>query len=278
MRLPEIHPALFSLALAALGHVFHAVTGERSRIRQYFLRLYIIYEVKFLRLVLWGINTPIGRTRLGEKLIWWFFGAWLKRWAETGRAMSADEVRHFFTTLPPEFETAIGNCRCKIARGAPCRRFYDGTCTHPRETEITVRWGTRFYREGYPGEYRLIPREEAVKRIEALRAMRHAPHMYFFCVADGREGKEFVICNCCKGACVPIEVNRRRMPIMSRGTGRAVVDYAKCVSCFTCREVCLYDVVGERGGKPFIGNCHGCAVCVHNCRAAALSMVPGTEG
>jgi len=266
--------AAAATAFIALGHLFHAVTGERSRFRQRLLRLYIIYEVKFLRLVLWGIDTRLGRSRVGERLIWWGFGAWLKRWAETGTAMSPAEVRTFFEALPPEFETAIGNCRCKTARGGPCGRFAQGVCTHPLTTEITVRWGTPYYREGYPGEYRVITRGEAVRRIEELRALRHAPHIYFFCVADTREGKEFAICNCCKGACIPIEVNRRRMPIMTRGTQRARTDPSICTRCFTCREVCLYEVVTVRDGRPHVGDCHGCAVCMHNCPSGAIRMLP----
>ena len=266
-------PALaLALALPVLGHLFHRVTGERSPVRQYFLRLYIIYELKFLRFVLWGINTWLGRTRLGERLIWWGFGAWLKRWAETGAPMSREEVRTFFATLPPEFETAIGACRCKIARGGPCWRFAEGICMHPTETEITVRWGTPYYREGYPGEYRVIPRDEAVRRIEVLRAMQHAPHMYYFCVADTWRDKEFAICNCCKGACVPLEVNRRRMPILSHGTHAAVIDREKCVRCLTCVRVCLYEVVADDGGRPLIGDCHGCAVCQHSCPSGAIAM------
>lgn len=274
--MPAPHPEISTLALCLpfLAHVFHAVTGERSRLRLFFLRLYVIYEVKFLRLVLFVLGTRIGRTRFGESLIWWSFGTWLRRWGETGRAMDEEKVRAFFENLPPEFETAIGGCRCKVARKGPCWRFEKGICPHPTETEIAVRWGTQFYREGYPGEYRVIPRSEAERRIEELRALRHAPHIYYFCVADTFEGKEFVICNCCKGACVPLEVNRRRMPIMRHGGRRAVIDRTKCARCFTCREVCLYDVVVEREGWPHIGDCHGCAVCARNCPSGAITIVP----
>lgn len=265
-------PVTLAIAFPALAHVFHALTSERSGFRLWFLRLYVIYEVRFLRLVLRVLESRLGRTRAAESLIWWGFGAWLKKWGETGRAMSRDEVRVFFETLPPEFETAVGGCRCKVARGRPCGRFFEGKCTHPTETEIAVRWGTPFYREGYPGEYRVISRADAVRTIEGLRALRHAPHIYFFCVAGTFEAKEFVICNCCKGACVPLEVNRRGMPIMTRGLGRAVIDRSRCTRCFTCREVCLYEVVADDHGEPAIGDCHGCAVCARNCPAGAITL------
>jgi len=260
-----------------IGHIFHFITGEKSSFRRFFLDLYIRYEVGFLRLVLAVIESPVGKTRLCSRLIWWTFGKWLKKWGETGHPMSPEEVDLFFSNLPTEYEIAIGNCRCKTARAKPCRRFYEKKCAHPMETEITVRLGTKYYMDGYPGEYRIISKEKAVERINSLWKMGHAPHIFYFCVAGGLAGKEFVICNCCKGACVPIEVNRRGMPIVMHGTARASIDYGLCRSCFNCMEMCLYDAIGKNAdGKPFITKCHGCGVCAYTCPSGAIKvMAPG---
>ena len=95
------------------------------------------------------------------------------------------------------------------------------------------------------------------------------------CQLDGECGPG---ARCCKGACVPLEVNRRRMPIITHGTQRAAIDRATCMRCFTCREVCLYEVVVARDGQPVIGDCHGCAVCMHNCPSGAIRMREAAPG
>jgi len=255
-----------------IGHIFHFFTDEKSSFRRFFLNLYIRYEVGFLRLVLCVIESPLSKNRFASRLIWWTFGKWLKKWGETGHPMSPEDVERFFSSLPPGYGLAVGNCRCKTARKKPCKRFYEKKCKHPLETEITVSLGTKYYMDGYPGEYRIISKQEATERISSLRKMGHAPHIFYFCVAGGLDRKEFVICNCCKGACVPIEVNRRGMPIVMPGTKRASIDYRLCRSCGNCTDACLYESIKNIDGKPYISECHGCGVCSYTCPSGAIKL------
>ena len=55
---------------------------------------------------------------------------------------------------------------------------------------------------------------------------------------------------------------------------KAKVDREKCTGCKRCLDICLFDGITEKDGKPFINDsCDGCGVCWSFCPNKAIEMV-----
>jgi NAD-dependent dihydropyrimidine dehydrogenase PreA subunit len=160
----------------------------------------------------------------------------------------------------------VGPCRCRLATRA---------CDHPLETDIVILTGAPIWLELFPGDYRVIDREEALRIVRDSYDQGLVPmldrHMYFRGSAN-----YFVICNCCGCSCLPIigyrvfkEDGYRFIPSRYLSS----VDPDKCRGCGTCVEVCAFNERILDGGKARVLDCQGCGLCVKFCPAQANRMV-----
>ncbi|MBT8338666.1 MAG: 4Fe-4S binding protein [Desulfatitalea sp.] len=54
------------------------------------------------------------------------------------------------------------------------------------------------------------------------------------------------------------------------------IDRQTCTACGTCAQMCRFDAIAEREGKPWVDliRCEGCGVCVHFCPERAIAFSP----
>jgi ferredoxin len=217
----------------------HAITGEHSRLRRW--TLYVFARYLEMPLLHWGYELLRGRyrrlgaNRLVRAVLRCAVAAPFGYAGDTARPVPASEVGRLIDAL--EGELAVGPCRCRTAARA---------CDHPVETDIVIRTGVDAWTGAFPGEYRLIGKEEAKEIVAQCAELGMWPMVFVHCpvhehgaqiapsprasrlregdreLAEGQiapsprpsppkgrwGGNEYVICNCCTCGCVPYILNR----------------------------------------------------------------------
>ena len=261
---------LLTLRLLSPGHWGDAFTAEQSPLRLFMLKRYAWIEVRFLALLFWVINLhkryPIFGKLWVRKLSYHVAGKFVGEHMIACQPMTLDEILEFIDGLPADSRIAVGPCRCRLATHA---------CDHPLDTDIVILTGTQIWLDLFPGDYRVISKEEAKKRVSECYELALVPmldrHMYY-----RGSTNYFVVCNCCGCSCIPINGYR-----YYKGTGfrfipsvyRSVVDPEKCEGCATCVEVCAFEERRIVDGKAEVLDCQGCGLCVKFCPNGANSMV-----
>jgi ferredoxin len=274
----EGHGGLLLFPLMLLGlllrtaplHWGDPLIAEKSGLRLFMLKRYAWIEVRFLAFLYWILNLPEKLPIFGKlwvrKLNYYLAGKFVGEHMIAGQVMTPGEMLEFIDDLPEESRMAVGPCRCRLATHA---------CDHPLETDIVIMTGTDIWLDLFPQDYRVIDREEAKRIVREGYEIGLVPmldrHMYF-----RGSTNFFVICNCCRCACLPINGY-----IYYKGTGfrfipsvyRSAVDPDKCEGCGTCVEVCAFEERKLFGGKVRVLDCQGCGQCVRVCPNQANSMV-----
>lgn len=248
------------------AHWGDAFIAEESRLRQRMLKFYARYEVQLLAFFYWLLNRGFMSNPWVRKFFYYALAKFMAERAIVSQVMTLGEMEEFVKELPEDSQMAVGPCRCRLATRA---------CDHPLETDIVILTGTPIWLELFPGDYRLIDKEEALRIVresnEKGLVQMLDRHMYFRGSAN-----YFVICNCCGCSCLPIigyrtfkEDGYHYIPSRYRST----VDVRKCQGCGTCMEVCAFRERRLEGGKAKIDDCQGCGLCVRFCPNQANAMV-----
>jgi ferredoxin len=255
--------ALLPLALL----LAHMVTGEHSPLRLFLMRVFARYiEVPVLHL---SYLACAGRLKFLSRF---FLTRWLLvypiaypfgHYGDTGRPVPTGRLVEMVNAL--DGPIAVGPCRCRIGHRA---------CSHPIDTDIVMKTGTRVWLDAFPGEYREISAREAVDIIEECAALGMFHMVFLHCLIGGAVN-EYVICNCCTDGCVPYILNRslgqRAFPLV-KGEWRARVDGTECVRCGRCVEVCPFSARVLTGAGPQVADCFGCGLCAAGCKSGASKM------
>jgi ferredoxin len=193
-----------------------------------------------------------------------------------GEILNLEESRQLVESIAGAgYTIAVGTCPCRRARN-------EISDTVPNNTDMVFgRWAEE-YLDNYPGLYTRVSREEALELVESFDRHGFIHQIYGFPV---REGASFVLCNCAKDVCIPLQAQRDRgYPAFRKGRSLAVVDAGACVGideCGACIARCPFGARVPGGGKASVvgENCYGCGVCVTACRGRAtrLERRPGAQ-
>ncbi|NPV58526.1 MAG: 4Fe-4S binding protein [Actinobacteria bacterium] len=262
---PVMAAALALLRFQALhwGDIFIA---EESPLRLFLLKRYAWMEVRLLAFFYWLLRRPFMAGKAANRFFYYALAKFAGEHMVAGQVMTLEEMLDFIDGLPEESRVAVGPCRCRLATHA---------CDHPLETDIVILSGTDIWLDLFPRDYHVISKEEAKRRVRECYEMGLVPmldrHMYFRGTAN-----YFVICNCCKCACLPIWAYRTYKKAGYHyipSAYRSVVDLDKCEGCGTCVEVCAFEERRLTGGKAEVLACQGCGLCVKNCPNQANRML-----
>lgn len=259
--------ALTAAALSAAPlHWGDILIAEDSKFRQFLLKRYAWMEVRLLAFFYWLLRRPFMSRPAINKFFYYAMAKFAGEHMVASQVMTLEEMLDFIDGMPDEHRIAVGPCRCRLATHA---------CDHPLETDIVIMTGTQIWLDLFPRDYHVISKEEAKERVKECYELRLVPmldrHMYY----QGSKNY-FVICNCCKCACLPIWAYRTY-----KGSGyhyipstyRSVVDREKCQGCGTCVEVCAFEERRLEGGKARVLSCQGCGLCAKSCPNQANRMV-----
>lgn len=263
-----LFPLMFTRVLAQMMpyHWGDLLIAEESGFRQFLLKRYAWMEVRLLAAFYWLIRRPFMSNPLVNRFFYYAAAKFAGEHMVAGQVMTREEMLEFIAGMPEEHGIAVGPCRCRLATHA---------CDHPLETDIVIMTGTRIWLDLFPRDYRVISKEEAQGIVKEGYELGLVPmldrHMYY----QGSRNY-FVICNCCKCACLPIWAYRTY-----KGSGyhfipsvyRSVVDLDKCEGCGTCVEVCAFEERRLKEGRAQVLDCQGCGLCVKFCPNQANSMV-----
>jgi len=263
-----ILPLFFTKVLGLISpyHWGDPLIAEESGLRHFLLKRYAWMEVRLLAFFYWLLRRPFMSNPLINKFFYYAMAKFAGEHMVASQVMTREEMLEFISEMPEEHRIAVGPCRCRLATHA---------CDHPLETDIVIMTGTQIWLDLFPKDYRVISKEEAQEIVRECYELRLVPmldrHMYY----QGSTNY-FVICNCCKCACLPIWAYRTY-----KGAGyhfipsvhRSVVDLEKCQGCATCVEVCAFEERRLNGGKAQVLDCQGCGLCVEFCPNQANSMV-----
>jgi ferredoxin len=274
MRGSSIRKAIlgdFSLLTSSLDlHNPAAVlTGEESKLRLLVLKVYARFEVQLLKVFWLLFQSPLMRSNLTRKLLWYSSAKFMAERAIAGMPMTLPEAEQFVDGLPDDSAIALGPCRCRLAIG------HKAGCTHPLMTDIVILTGTPLWLDIFPQDYQVVSKEETkqVMRDASDKGLFQSVfrHMYF------RGNRNFfVICNCCKEACLPVIGYRKFKPEGLKFIASASVAQENpelCQGCGTCVETCPFEERGLSGGRSWTMNCEGCGLCARSCPNAAIQMV-----
>ena len=269
-----MRPRLLFLSLAVVSaslrfqalHWGDILIAEDSRFRQFLLKRYAWMEVRLLAFFYWLLCRPFMSRPLLNRFFYYAMAKFAGEHMVASQVMTLDEMLDFIDGMPEEHRIAVGPCRCRLATH---------TCGHPLETDIVIMTGTQIWLDLFPRDYHVISKEEAKRKVRECYEIGLVPmldrHMYY----QGSKNY-FVICNCCKCACLPIwayrtykEAGYHYIP----SAYRSVVDPDKCEGCGTCVEVCAFEERRLAGGKAEVLSCQGCGLCVKNCPNQANRMI-----
>jgi ferredoxin len=173
------------------------------------------------------------------------------------------------------YTIAVGTCPCRRARN----QISD---TVPNNTDMVFgRWAEE-YLHNYPGLYRRVTGEEALELVEDFDRHGFIHQIYGFPI---REDASYVLCNCDRHVCIPLQAQRERgYPAFRKGRSLAVVDPGACVGvdeCGACLTRCPFGARIVSGDKASVAgeDCYGCGVCMATCRGQAtrLERKPGAQ-
>ncbi len=252
----------------------HGLTGEQSRFRRWTLFIFARYlEVPLLGWsyrLLRGRYRRLGRIRPLRALLGRMLAYPFAVLGDTGRPMPAAAVLDLIDSLDGGF--AVGPCRCRIAHR---------DCDHPLETDIVIRTGVEAWTRAFPGEYRMIEKEEAKRIVSGSSRAGMWQMVFVHCPVN--EENEYVICNCCECGCVPYILNRElgqaRYPLLP-GTHVSRTDTARCTGRHDCVTACPFDArTAVEGGVRLTSFCFGCGACEKACPEGAITMAlrPGAH-
>jgi NAD-dependent dihydropyrimidine dehydrogenase PreA subunit len=240
--------------------------AEESGLRKFMLRHYAWFEVRLLAVFYWLIRRPFMSKPLVNKFFYYAMAKFAGEHMVAGQAMTLEEMLEFIDELPEESRLAVGPCRCRLATHA---------CDHPLETDIVILTGTQIWLDLFPNDYRVISKEEAKRIVEESYELGLVPmldrHMYYHGTTN-----YFVICNCCKCACLPIwayRIYKRSGYHFIPSVYRSVVDLERCEGCGACVDICAFEERRLKDGKVEVLDCQGCGQCVRVCPNQANRMV-----
>ncbi|MBN2026248.1 MAG: 4Fe-4S binding protein [Actinobacteria bacterium] len=260
---------LFVMKVLLLMTPYHwgdLLIAEESGFRQFLLKRYAWMEVRLLAVFYWLLRRPFMSNPLINRFFYYAMAKFAGEHMVASQVMTREEMLEFIAGISEKDRIAVGPCRCRLATHA---------CDHPLETDIVIMTGTQIWLDLFPKDYRIISKEEAQEIVKESYELGLVPmldrHMYY----QGSTNY-FVICNCCKCACLPIWAYRT-----FKGSGyhfipsvyRSVVDLDKCEGCGTCVEVCAFEERKLSGNKAQVLDCQGCGLCVRFCPNQANSMV-----
>ncbi len=245
------------------------LTGEESKLRLMVLKIYARFEVQLLKILWFTMHTPLVKIDFTRKLMYWSLAKFMAEVAIVGQPMTLAEAEDFVRNMPAKSKVALGPCRCRLAIG------HRAGCTHPLMTDMVIATGVPLWLDIFPDDYREISRDEAVQVMRDARASGLIQivdrHMYYRGSAN-----YFVLCNCCKEACLPVVGYRtfktERLKFIA---SPSVVEHdaALCEGCGTCVELCPFEERKLEAGISVTLNCQGCGLCVEHCEKRALTMV-----
>ncbi len=254
----------------ALLHLPDILVAKRSRLRLALLRFYARFEVQLLKVFWYVFRTPLVRLGSTRKLLYRSVAKFLAEHAIAGQFMALEEVMRFIDGLPEhEGSIAVGPCRCRLAIKEKAG------CHHPLETDIVIAEGAPIWLELFPQDYRVIDKEEAKQIVRECYRQGMAPGIYRHMYYRGSRNY-FVICNCCKEACIPVigyRVFKTEGMRLIDGDHRSYTEEARCVGCGSCVEACPFEERVIVAGKAVPLNCRGCGLCASRCPRQAARMV-----
>ncbi len=250
------------------------ITGEESKLRLLILKIYARFEVQLLKVFWFIFKTPLMKVDITRKLMYYSLAKFMAEMAIVGQPMTLQQAENFIRNMPEDSQVALGPCRCRLAIG------HRAGCSHPLMTDMVIATGVPIWLDVFPEDYHVINREEAVQLMRDARAEGLIQivdrHLYYRGSAN-----YFVLCNCCKEACLPIVGYRKfKRENMKFIPSPSVVshDVALCRGCGTCVELCPFEERALESGRSVTLNCQGCGLCVDHCENKALSMVSRMQG
>lgn len=278
VKLLTIWPFCVSVFLYLSGafHMPDILVAEGSRLRLALLKLYARFEVQLLKVFWFVFHTPLVRVGITRRFLYRSVAKFLAEHAIAGQFMTLGEVFRFIDGLPDvEGSIAVGPCRCRLAVKKRAG------CSHPMETDIVVAEGAPIWLDLFPQDYRIISKEEAKEIVRECYRQGMAPGVYRHMYYRGSRNF-FVICNCCKEACIPVIGYRVFKPEGMKfidGSHRSFTEEVLCVGCGTCVEVCPFEERLLVAGKAVPLSCRGCGLCASRCPRGAAYMEPrdGTD-
>ncbi len=193
-----------------------------------------------------------------------------------GEILNVEEARRLIEAIDDDgYTIALGTCPCRRARNMLSDEV-------PNNTDMVFGPWAEGYIDNYPGLYTRVTREEALEALEGFDRHGFIHQVYG---SPMWEGAAFVLCNCAKDVCIPLQAQMTRgYPAFRKGRSVAVVDAGACVGvdeCGLCIARCPFGARSASGGKSVVDRekCHGCGVCVVTCKGEATSLErrPGAQ-
>jgi len=186
-----------------------------------------------------------------------------------GEILDLEESRQLIAGIADAgYAIAVGTCPCRRARN----KISD---TVPNNTDMVFgRWAEE-YLDNYPGLYTRISREEALGLVESFDSHGFIHQIYGFPL---RERASYVLCNCDRDVCIPMQAHRKRgYAAFRKGRSLAAVDAGACLGtdeCGRCIERCPFGARVAVAGKAVVvgDDCYGCGLCVTTCRGKATRL------
>ena len=259
-------PLVVLLALPL--HQGHGEELLRQRSPRFVLHLFSEYEHIVMRTIGYLASAP-----------WIHDHAPTKRLVDTvskgvislinGEILDLEESRQMIESIAGAgYTIAVGTCPCRRARN-------EISDLVPNNTDMVFgRWAEE-YLDNYPGLYATVSREEALELVDNFDRHGFVHQIYGWPI---REGASFVLCNCAKEVCIPLQAQREKgYPAFRKGRSLAVVDAAACVGveeCGICITRCPFGARITSGGKAAVvsEDCYGCGVCVVSCQGNATRL------
>ena len=262
--------ALIASLLATCAHIVKEGRLEKEgNVQRGLHKLYAVLEPVILKLLDWMLKSRlIGGNKAGRlllkglaKLLWFLPHGVVVDYAALERLLVWIEKQG-------DSHIVIGPCVCKRALGVR---------EEPYMTNMTILYGAEIYKEVLPEEYRFISKDEALRMLKEFE--KHGlVHAVFACFNSSKW--TFVICNCDRKYCVPLRAYLKVREGMYPGSLVAEVSAELrrgTEECGECMEVCPFNAVEFRDGKPYVDKdrCMGWGLCVERCPADARRLVPG---
>lgn len=186
-----------------------------------------------------------------------------------GEILTLEESKRMISAIDAQGETiAVGTCPCRRARNAMTDEI-------PNNTDMVFGSWAEEYLLNYPRLYRRLSKQEALDLVEDFD--RHG----FFHQVYGmsRKGAAYVLCNCSRDVCIPLEaLNKRGFESFRRGRNVAVTDISKCKgneNCGKCFERCPFEARTVKGAVSDVDEkkCYGCGLCFMSCDSGATELI-----